>query len=46
MRSILDTAFDAIVSIDQSGCIVDFNNAATRMFGLGEDAPRQADRPT
>ncbi|NJM91492.1 MAG: PAS domain S-box protein, partial [Rhodospirillaceae bacterium] len=33
VRAILDTAFDAIVSIDQSGRIVEFNNAATRIFG-------------
>ena len=33
VRAILDTAFDAIISIDQSGRIVEFNNAATRTFG-------------
>jgi PAS domain S-box-containing protein len=33
VRAILDTAFDAIISIDQGGCIVEFNNAATRIFG-------------
>jgi PAS domain S-box-containing protein len=33
VRAILDTAFDAIISIDQSGRIVEFNNAATRIFG-------------
>ena len=33
VRAILDTAFDAIITIDQSGRIVEFNNAATRTFG-------------
>jgi PAS domain S-box-containing protein len=33
VRAILDTAFDAIISIDQGGRIVEFNNAATRIFG-------------
>jgi PAS domain S-box-containing protein len=33
VRAILDTAFDAIITIDQSGRIVEFNNAAIRTFG-------------
>jgi PAS domain S-box-containing protein len=36
-RTILDTAFDAIVSMDESGRIVEFNQAASRIFGC----PRQ-----
>lgn len=33
VRAILDTAFDAIVTIDPDGRIVEFNAAATRIFG-------------
>lgn len=33
VRAILDTAFDAVISIGADGRIVEFNAAATRMFG-------------
>ena len=33
VRAILDTAFDAIITIDADGRIVEFNHAATRIFG-------------
>jgi PAS domain-containing protein len=33
VRAILDTAFDAVISMDDSGHIVEFNEAATRIFG-------------
>ncbi len=32
-RAILDTALDAIISMDESGRIVEFNPAASRIFG-------------
>jgi two-component system CheB/CheR fusion protein len=33
LRVILETAVDAIVTIDQAGTIISFNRAATKMFG-------------
>ncbi|MEO5330592.1 MAG: PAS domain S-box protein [Magnetococcus sp. YQC-5] len=33
-RAILDTALDAIISIDTDGCIFEFNKAAERIFGF------------
>ncbi|HEX6091791.1 MAG TPA: PAS domain S-box protein, partial [Dongiaceae bacterium] len=38
VRSILNTALDAIVTTDDSGCLVGLNPAAARMFGLDEEA--------
>ena len=32
-RSIVDTAYDAFISIDSAGLIIDWNHAAERMFG-------------
>lgn len=36
-RAILDTALDAIVSIDGNGTILEFNKAATCIFGFGRE---------
>jgi PAS domain S-box-containing protein len=38
VRAILDNAFDAIISMDESGHIVEFNQAATRIFGYAREA--------
>ncbi len=38
VRAILDTAFDAIITIDPAGRIVEFNEAATRIFGHAREA--------
>jgi PAS domain S-box-containing protein len=38
VRSILDNAFDAVISMDESGSIIEFNQAATRIFGYAREA--------
>ena len=35
--AILESALDAIISMDEQGCIVDFNPAAERIFGYKRD---------
>ncbi|MBF0144122.1 MAG: PAS domain S-box protein [Magnetococcales bacterium] len=37
VRAILDTAMDAIISIDVEGRILEFNRAAERIFGFARD---------
>src|SRR5262249_54501587 len=37
VRTILDTAFDAIITMDEAGRIVEFNAAAARIFGYAPD---------
>jgi PAS domain S-box-containing protein len=38
VRNILNTAMDAIITADDSGCLVGMNPAAARMFGVDEEA--------
>ena len=38
MRAMLDAALDAVVTIDTSGAIIEFNPAAERIFGYARDA--------
>ncbi len=37
LRAVIDAALDAIVTIDESGHLVEFNPAAERMFGYTKD---------
>ena len=36
-QSILDSAMDAMITIDMSGLVIEFNNAAVNMFGFARD---------
>ena len=36
-RAILETALDAIITMDDRGCITEFNRAAERMFGYSRE---------
>ena len=36
-RAILDSALDCIITMDASGCVVEFNPAAERVFGFTRD---------
>jgi len=37
VKGILDSAIDCIVSMNQKGCIIEFNTAAEKMFGYTRD---------
>ena len=37
-RAILDTALDAIITMDQRGCVIEFNTTAEKMFGYSRQA--------
>ena len=37
-RAILDTALDAIITMDQRGCVIEFNTTAENMFGYSRAA--------
>lgn len=37
ISSIIDTAYDAFISIDSAGLVIDWNEAAERMFGWSRD---------
>src|SRR5437763_383521 len=37
MRAILEAALDCVVTIDEHGCVVEFNPAAERTFGYSRD---------
>ncbi len=37
IRAILDSAIDAIITVGSQGCIVEFNQAAERVFGLNRE---------
>jgi len=36
-RAVLDSALDAVITMDHEGCVVEFNRAAERLFGHPED---------
>ncbi len=37
IQTIIDTAFNAFVGVDENGCIVDWNPAAATLFGWSRD---------
>jgi PAS domain S-box-containing protein len=37
LKSILDSSLDAMITIDQDGVVVEFNNVACEMFGLSRE---------
>jgi PAS domain S-box-containing protein len=37
-RAVLDSALDAVITMDHEGCVVEFNHAAERLFGHPEDS--------
>ena len=41
LRSILDAAIDAIITIDEMGTILDANRATERMFGFSRQELRK-----
>ena len=38
MRAVLESALDAVITMDHEGRVVEFNRAAERLFGYPEDA--------
>jgi PAS domain S-box-containing protein len=37
LKSILDSALDGMITIDEQGCVVEFNDVASDMFGYSRD---------
>jgi PAS domain S-box-containing protein len=37
LKSILDSALDSMITIDAQGCVVEFNDVASKMFGYSRD---------